>query len=99
MVFRAAAADAIAALNARNFAGYSDWRLPTLEEAMSLVRPDALDGLYMDPQFAPRSAPFVWTADLESEERGWLVNFFFGSCDTEKLGFHAYLRAVRADTG
>lgn len=66
---------------------------------MSLVRPDALDGQYMDPQFAPRTAPFVWTADLVSEERGWLVNFFFGICDTEKLGFHAHLRAVRADTG
>jgi Protein of unknown function (DUF1566)/TIR domain len=95
---RAATVDAIAALNSRDFAGYTDWRLPTLEEAMSLVRPEAADGLYMDPTFAPRTAPFVWTADMEAADRGWLVNFFYGSCDTEKLGFHAYLRGVRAVT-
>jgi hypothetical protein len=96
---RAAAADAVAALNARKFAGYADWRLPTLEEAMSLVRPEARDGLYIDPLFAPRTAPFLWTADLEAADRGWLVNFFYGSCDNEKIGFHAYLRAVRAEAG
>ncbi len=95
----AAAADAIASLNARKFAGYADWRLPTLEEAMSLVRPEAQGGMNIDPLFAPRTAPFLWTADLEAAERGWLVNFFYGSCDTEKLGFHAYLRAVRAEAG
>jgi hypothetical protein len=95
----AAAAEAIAALNARRFAGYADWRLPTLEEAMSLVRSEAQDAMYIDPLFAPRTAPFIWTADLEAAERGWLVNFFYGSCDTEKLGFHAYMRAVRAEVG
>jgi Protein of unknown function (DUF1566)/TIR domain len=95
---RAAAADAIAALNTRDFAGYADWRLPSLEEAMSLVRPEARDGLYMDPEFAPRTAPFIWTTDMEATDRSWLVNFFYGSCDTEKLGFHAYTRAVRAVT-
>jgi hypothetical protein len=95
---RAAAADAIAALNSQKYAGYADWRLPTLEEAMSLVRPDAADGLYMDPVFAPRTAPFIWTADDEAGGAGWLVNFFYGSCDTEKLGFYAYSRAVRAVT-
>ncbi|MDH3286513.1 MAG: DUF1566 domain-containing protein [Betaproteobacteria bacterium] len=96
---RAVADDAIAALNRRTFAGYADWRLPTLEEAMSLVRPEAQNGLYMDPLFGPRTAPFLWTADLETAGRGWLVYFFYGSCDTDSLAFNAYVRAVRADTG
>jgi len=29
----------IAQLNRANFGGYSDWRLPTLEEAMCLMEP------------------------------------------------------------
>lgn len=94
---RTQAEDAVVALNQRVFAGYADWRLPTLEEAMSLVQPAPRDELYMDPLLAPRSAPFIWTADRESSERGWLVNFFYGSLDTERLSFNAYLRAVRTN--
>ncbi|MCB9501891.1 MAG: DUF1566 domain-containing protein [Deferribacteres bacterium] len=30
----------IDSLNKANFAGYSDWRLPTLEEAMTLMEPE-----------------------------------------------------------
>ncbi len=39
-------------LNAKEFGGYGDWRLPTLEEAMSLMEPEKKNGdLYIDPVF------------------------------------------------
>ena len=38
-------------LNKNGFAGFHDWRLPTLEEAMSLMGPEEKNGLYIDPIF------------------------------------------------
>ncbi|MDG6027480.1 MAG: DUF1566 domain-containing protein [Candidatus Brocadia sp.] len=44
----------ISAMNKERFAGYHDWRLPTLEEAISLVEPAKKDGgLHINPVFDP----------------------------------------------
>jgi hypothetical protein len=98
-------------LNADSFAGFMDWRVPTLEEAMSLMTPEqggmgdqALLGnqvvhgvMHLDPAFEKGAAPFIWTSDLsESPGRGWVVYFWDGVCQTEVLDFNAYVRAVRS---
>ncbi len=99
------------ALNARRTAGFADWRVPTLEEAMSLMTPaeagqsgevmlgtEKQKGLYhIDRLFEARAAPFIWTADLQSAGRGWIIYFWDGTCRPEDLLFNAYVRAVRAD--
>ncbi len=38
-------------LNQIRFAGYSDWWIPTLQEAMTLVEPQKNDLLYIDSLF------------------------------------------------
>ncbi len=38
-------------LNNNDFANYADWRLPTLEEAMSLMEPQKHGDLYINPVF------------------------------------------------
>ena len=39
-------------LNSKSFAGYSNWRIPTLEEAITLMEPDRNSGgLYIDSKF------------------------------------------------
>jgi hypothetical protein len=98
-------------LNTKKFAGFDDWRLPTLEEAMSLMTPpekgqpgEVNDGDghivkgvdHIDASFENSAAPFLWTSDVQSPARGWVVYFWDGICDSESLEFNAYVRAVRS---
>lgn len=88
----------LAELNQRAFLGYRDWRLPTLEEAMSLVQaePRAVDGLYIDSIFHGE-AWWLWTADRQDLMTSWVVylpsghTFAYPAVDGS-----AYVRAVRS---
>ena len=85
----------VEALNSQNFAGYRDWRLPTLEEAMSLMEPKKMNGnLYIDPKF-DKQQPDIWSSDTYSASSAWVVNFVIG-CGGLGVGSHnLYVRAVR----
>jgi hypothetical protein len=79
----------------KGFAGYRNWRLPTLEEAMSLMEPERKE-LYINPVF-DNEQYWIWTADLYSASVAWSVNFVYGYCDDVVLGFGFYhVRAVRS---
>ncbi len=83
--------------NHEKFAGYSDWRLPTLDEAMSLLESETKNGgLYIDPVFDSTQS-WIWTADKESAAMAWSVSFYDGSCDTDAKNIYTrYVRAVRS---
>jgi len=89
------AASHIQQLNAKNYGGYKDWRLPTLEEAMSLMEPKQHGELYLDPVFE-RKQWWIWTADIESAGRAWHVFFANGVCSHDVFGVDFYVRAVRS---
>lgn len=85
----------VARLNAERFGGFSDWRLPTLEEAMSLMEPEPRAGLHLDPIFG-QEPWWIWTADRESVVGVWVVYFYGGNCFVHvPLGGSTYARAVR----
>jgi hypothetical protein len=82
----------IGSLKIARFAGYSDWRLPTLEEAMSLMEASKRkDDLYIDPVFDHQWA--IWTSDKTASSEAWMVSFDRGSCTYKSID--CYVRAVR----
>lgn len=67
-------------LNTILLSGKMDWRLPTLEEALSLMKPKKnKSGLYIDPVFDSRQKK-IWTCDVENNSTPWAVSFKYGLC-------------------
>ena len=82
-------------LNNEQFAGYSDWRLPTLDESVSLLEQARMHGdLYINPVFN-KNQSLVWTSDLKSSRIAWVVHFSSGSCSLSNFLDTLYVRAVR----
>ncbi|MGH1362301.1 MAG: TIR domain-containing protein [Calditrichia bacterium] len=89
----------VADMNESKFSGYSDWRLPTLEEAMSLMESKRKNGdLYIDSVF-DSTQRWIWTADRDSTAgKAWTVSFRYGYCPYGRVAsFSLHVRAVRSD--
>ncbi len=88
----------ITELNERGFAGYSDWRLPTMEEAMSLMEP-VKNGkeIYLNPCFS-REQPFIFVDALRKPGGYWFVDYkqgrAFWSSGTIPGGFGRLVRTM-----
>ncbi|MCU0644134.1 MAG: TIR domain-containing protein [bacterium] len=84
-------------LNKIGYAGYSDWRFPTLEEAMSLMEPKQMnDNLYIDPKFDAMQW-WIWTSDQPpGVSRAWSVSFSDGGCSWGGFFDNSCVRAVRS---
>jgi hypothetical protein len=80
---------------ARRYSGYYDWRLPTADEALSLVRIEQSHFPY------PRPADYdIWTGDLDSQNArsAWTLNLGnrkFISTDFYKLRYVFSVRAIK----
>ncbi len=85
----------IDSLNNMRFAGHTDWRLPTVEELMTLQEAEKQEsGLCLNPAFDPTQT-WSWTADTRTEDGAWYVDYHF--CTIFWSGFDnvSYVKAVR----
>ena len=82
-------------LNSRGHAGYSDWRLPTVEEAASLLESSKSNGLYIDPIFS-NDQEWIWTGDEYGSEGAWGVYFGNGLVFWVNFASEFYVRPVRS---
>ncbi len=84
-------------LNNRGYGGYYDWRLPTLEEAMSLLEPGKRDGGLFISQVFDRYQEWIWTGDKKNGiNAAWNVNFRYGLVTWSQVNYHGFVRPVRS---
>jgi hypothetical protein len=62
-------------LNQQRFAGFSDWRLPTMEEAFSLLESQVnVKGVHLHPCFS-KEQPFIFLVDQRKPGGCWFMDF------------------------
>jgi hypothetical protein len=89
--------DFIAALNAANFGGFSDWRLPTIKELDSIVNLGRYNPS-IDPAYFPDTvASGYWSSTTHALYTGnaWIMYFYRGYGYDHYKSYYYYVRAVR----
>jgi serine/threonine protein kinase len=87
--------DYIARLNAQQFAGHPDWRLPTIDELTTLLRPQAQGrDLCIAPVF-DTTQRWIWSADRRSFLAAYYVDMELGFVGWQDFSASFYVRAVR----
>lgn len=90
-----AACRAIADLNALCWAGHDDWRLPTVAELLTLLRPPPSDTDHcLSSEFAPHHKR-LWSSDRRTYTSAWYVSIELGFVAWQERSFACHVKGVR----
>lgn len=64
-------------LSESGYGGYHNWRMPTINEILSLVNPIDDDDFCMEPLFSP-DQKWLWSSDTRSKKSVWTVDAQMG---------------------
>ena len=87
-------------LNEKHWAGFTDWRMPTVEEALSLLQP----GIYGNRTIINFINPVfdfvtwtIWTSDLNQNDasQAFIIDYGEGSWSAHNFTSTFFVRAVR----
>jgi len=90
-------------LNDMQYLGFRNWRLPTVEELSSLIEPEKINNLYIDPVFRHIKGSY-WSIDTlavktpfgSRTNAAWGVDFRFGYIFWSYLEAENFVRGVRS---
>ncbi|MCP4155540.1 MAG: DUF1566 domain-containing protein [bacterium] len=84
-------------LNQKKYAGFSNWRMPSLEEAYSILDSSKKNGsLYIDPAFSATQTN-IWSCDLSGKEAAWILFFNMGKANRDYFFNYVFIRPVRTN--
>ena len=90
----------IGKVNAEAFAGFTNWRVPTREELLSIVDTSVAtcgkDMPCIDPIFGPTQASEYWSSTEVSPNVAWIVIFSSGNLKFGTKVDRVHMRAVRS---
>ena len=92
----AAAQAYVEQLNVQSFNGYRQWRLPTVNELLSLL-PDE-GGREVFPQSPNRPVKWLWSCDRHGHHESWYVNMDMGFAGVQDINCLNHVRAVATVT-
>ncbi|EIL99120.1 DUF1566 domain-containing protein [Rhodanobacter thiooxydans] len=86
-------------LNAKAFAGFTDWRLPTLQELFGIADHSRISPAIDTAAFPSCKGGWYWSSTVYASspsDYAWLVSFYLGSAHCDLQGSVGRVRAVRS---
>jgi serine/threonine-protein kinase len=82
-------------LNVREWGGYRDWRLPTVEELLTILRPPPSGTDYCLPDTFDSLQKRLWSSDRRTYTSAWYVSLELGFVAWHDKTFANHVKAVR----